>query len=482
MTQPNLLLITTDQQRFDGMGLNGNPILRTPNLDSWAKRGVNFVRAYSPCASCIATRRSILTGQDPVTHGMVGYEDGVEFFPENTLPGLLGGAGYQTQLIGKFHMSPQLKTYGFDNLVLSETCSVRPGHPHFGVNFYGDWLKARGCEFPPNCMGIGSNSWIARPWTLDENLHQTSWCVHEAVDFLTRRRDPTRPWFLHLSFWAPHPPLIPPRVYWDRYIRKAPMSARIGEWVPKFESDHAPGLRPDTSTGPFRAEDVHEMMAGYYGLINHIDDRLSYLFAHTLGFYGQVTRRPTFVIFTSDHGEMLGDHQTFRKILPYEGSSHVPFFAFGVNGAEVARADSSELICHQDILPTLCELGGAEIPDAVDGVSLAPILRGEEMTTREDLFSEHSGTFANHFLVSGRHKYCWFAHTNEEQLFDLAADPHELRDLSGDAALLAPMRKKMATRLAGRTDYTYDVTKLKPLANCPPSGFWDIPLGDARVG
>jgi hypothetical protein len=90
MGRPNILLITTDQQRFDGLGINGNAVLRTPNLDHLAARGVNFTRAYTTCPSCIAARRSILTGQFPVTHGLVGYEDGLEWDPPFTLPGLLG--------------------------------------------------------------------------------------------------------------------------------------------------------------------------------------------------------------------------------------------------------------------------------------------------------------------------------------------------------------------------------------------------------
>jgi arylsulfatase A-like enzyme len=471
MDRPNLLLITTDQQRFDALGINGNRVLRTANLDHWAAGGVNFVRAYTTCPSCIAVRRGILTGQHPVTHGMVGYRDGVEFTPDYTLPALLGAAGYQTQLIGKLHMFPQRKRFGFDDLILSETPHVRPDSPFFSQNDYAEWLVRHGHRFPPDVQGIDSNSWLARPSQLPEDLHHSSFLVSEAIDFLTRRRDPTCPWFLHLSFSAPHPPLTPPQIYWDRYVRSPPLRPHVGEWVPPFEDDWVRGLSPWASAGPFRAEDIHETIAGYYGLIHHIDDRLGYLFTRCFRYGG--AQRPTWVIFCSDHGEMLGDHHLFRKTLPHEGSAHVPFFIFGLHGAQVAAATCDALVCHEDILPTLCELAGVAVPEAVEGRSLVPILRGQAAGVREHLFGEHSGPFANHFLVRGRHKYCWYARTGEEQLFDLEADPYELHDLSADAALLEPMRRQMAAHLAGREDYTYDPAKLKPLANRPPSGFWD---------
>ena len=119
MTKPNILLITTDQQRWDTLGVNGNKLIQTGHLYYLAATGTNFTRAYSTTPSCVAARRSLLTGQHGVTHGMVGYEDGVEFKPEFTVAGLLGQAGYQTQLIGKLHQYPQRKRYGFDNIILS---------------------------------------------------------------------------------------------------------------------------------------------------------------------------------------------------------------------------------------------------------------------------------------------------------------------------------------------------------------------------
>ena len=470
MNHPNLLLITTDQQRFDAMGFNNNPVLRTPMMDNLAATGVNFERAYTTCPSCIAARRTILTGQAPSTHGMTGYQDGVEFFPKFTLPGLLSGAGYQTQLVGKLHQFPQRKRYGFDNMIMSSSPTNRPDSAWMAHNDYIDWLKDHCFEDAASELGINGNSRIARPWHLAEQYHHTNWLTSEAIEFMTRRRDPSSPFFLHLSYWAPHPPLIPPQAYYDRYMKHDNLLPRIGSWATGFKSVPS-GIAGDSATGPFRADEIHDAIAGYYGLVNHIDDQLQRLLEAYFVYGGPRSKDPLWIIFTSDHGEMLGDHHLFRKSLAYESSSHIPFFISGRN-VPIKPTSSRALVCLEDVLPTLLDLAGVPIPDDVDGKSLKPVLTGEVPTVREHIHGEHSGGFANHFIVYERYKYIWFAKTNEEQIFDLQDDPHELQDLSADLQLLRPMRQRLAERLKGRTDYNYDAAGLRPLNNRAPSVFW----------
>jgi arylsulfatase len=469
MSKPNLLLITTDQQRFDAMGINGNPHLQTPVLDHLAATGVNFQRAYVTCPSCIAARRTILTGQAPATHGMVGYQDGVEFFPKFTLPGLLRDAGYQTQLIGKLHQHPQRKRYGFDHMVMSTAPSDRPDSAWMKDNDYIDWLKQVGVRTSTGEHGLGGNGRLARPWHMEEQYHQTNYLTREAIEFMTRRRDPSQPFFLHLSYWAPHPPLIPPQVYYDRYVNNRDLRPKIGSWAP--QGDHVPhGIAHDSATGPFRPDVIQNAMAGYYGLINHIDDQIQRLIEAYFVYGGPRSKDPLWIVFTSDHGEMLGDHHLFRKSLGYEGSAHIPFFISGRN-VDVPKSTSQALVCLEDILPTFLDFAGAPIPDGVDGKSLKPLLSGERQTVRDEIHGEHSG-IDNHFLIHGRHKYMWFAKTNEEQLFDLQTDPHELNDISENKEILSAMRQRLAARLKGRKDYTYDLSKLKPLCNATPKAFW----------
>ncbi len=152
--RPNIILITTDQQRYDAMSYNGNPHLMTPNLDAWAHQGTNFECAYTSSPTCIAARRTIMTGQCPARHGIIGYYEHKEYFPEHTLPGELSKAGYQTQLVGKLHSYPQRKRYGFDNMVLSECPEDRPASKGWYHNDYVDWLKAQGVRADPVAHGL----------------------------------------------------------------------------------------------------------------------------------------------------------------------------------------------------------------------------------------------------------------------------------------------------------------------------------------
>jgi arylsulfatase len=470
MIRPNLLLITTDQQRHDALGINGNAILRTPVLDHLADKGANFSRAYVTCPSCIAARRTMLTGQAPATHGLVGYQDGVEFFPPFTLPGLLGDAGYQTELIGKLHQFPQRKRYGFDHMVMSNTPAYRPDSIWMKDNDYIDWLQSCGVKWNGGEHGINGNSRVARPWPMEEQYHHSSWLTGEAIDFMTRKRDTSSPFFLHLSYWAPHPPLIPPQAYYDRYIGRNDLSATIGSWVPKFDGVRR-GIAVDSAAGPFSEEDIHDAMAGYYGLINHVDDQIQRLLEAYYSYGGSRGKDPLWIIFTADHGEMLGDHHLFRKSLGYEGAAHIPFFVTGRN-VPLTPMRSDALVSLEDLLPTFLDLAQVAIPAGVDGKSLKPILTGEAKSVRDHIHGEHSGGSANHFIVQGRYKYIWYAKTNEEQVFDLERDPRETVDLSSNADVLAPLRQRLAERLKQRKDYTYDLAKLKPLANQAPSGFW----------
>ncbi len=207
--RPHILLITTDQQRADALGINGNRFVETPNLDHMASRGVNFTRGYSTCPVCIPARRTLLSGMSPDEHGLRGYRDGQEFDPPSTLPGLLSAAGYQTQLIGKMHLHPQGKRYGFDNIILSETSNWRPRCETQKRNDYVPWLRQRGMDCHPHDHGISGNGRLVRPWSHADHLHHNKWLAEEAARFLTERRDPSAPVFLHLSFFHPHPPFVP---------------------------------------------------------------------------------------------------------------------------------------------------------------------------------------------------------------------------------------------------------------------------------
>ena len=475
--RPNVILITTDQQRFDCMGLN-DPAgdLRTPICDQLAAGGVNFSRAYVTCPVCIPARRTLLTGLHPDTHGLRTYRDGLEWDPPFTLPGLLARNGWHTALIGKLHLFPQRKRYGFEYMLRTESPNDRWDSPMQQVNDWADWLRQQGID-QLNNLGINGNGRFARPWDLPERYHHTSWLADRAVDFLVKYRDPSQPFFMHLSFWAPHPPLIPPQAYWDRYHRRHRRRPVMSQWTPPF--DTAPrGIADDSAIGPFDEAEMHDAIAGYYGLINHIDDRIRYVLTRMFEYGSPRAKEPTLIIFTSDHGEMLGDHHLWRKSLPYEGSAHVPFFIAWRNMPGLVRGGSDQLVGLEDVAATVLDACGLPLPESLrsglDSTSLMPILRGEARhETRARLFGECQGVGSHHYIVEGPLKYIWYSRTNEEQLFDLATDPQELHDLSGEVARLQPFRQHLAAHLAGREDCHYDPAALRPCGNAPPRVFWE---------
>ena len=426
-TRPNFILIMSDQHRGDCLSVDGHPCLLTPNLDALAGAGARFRRAYSTCPSCIPARRALLTGQFPATNGMPGYVGGVPITAP-TLPGELKGAGYQTYLVGRtMHQSPPSARYGYDHVQLASGYEPDAYHQHLRAETNQvDGFASHGLNF---------NGWTARPWHLEETQHPTHYIVNEALKFL-ENRDQTCPFFLTVSFYAPHPPLCPPAFYMDRYLRQEMPPPSIGAWAsPPAHQDL--GLPVESRRVRLEGEALRSCQAGYFGLINHLDNQIFRLFASRGGI--RYDRRNTVVMYTSDHGEMLGDHHMFRKCEPYEGSARIPFI---ISGGQTLGLKSGQVIdgpvCLEDLMPTVLDLAGADIPDGVDGRSLAPLLRGEAVEQRPFLHGEHAPCYgpdqAHHYLVDETTKYIWRPLNGEEQLFDLAEDPHECRNLAEDPA------------------------------------------------
>lgn len=451
--QPNLLLIVTEQHRGDCLGIEGHPVLMTPNMDHLGHSGVRFACGYSTCPTCIAARRCLLSGLFPATHGLVGYHEGLEWPIERTLPALLTAAGYQTCWVGRsMHQHPPDKHFGFEHVVSLE---------HRCPSDYLRCLQARRPDDWEGVYGTGvmHNDWTARPWHLDEDLHPTNWTVHEALRFL-RDRDTSRPFFLVVSFMAAHPPLIPPAFYLERYLRTGVPDPVIGDWaVPP--PDGGLGLDVSSPSVALRGEALLCARAGYYGLLNHVDDQLRRILNPVTGI-DRTTRNNTAIALVSDHGEMLGDHYLWRKTVPYEPSARVPFLLraperFGLRPGTVVDRP----VCLEDILPTFLDLAGAPIPDGLDGRSLLPLARGEQPDWRTRLHLEHSPV--HHTLTDGREKYVWFTADGREQLFRLTDDPTERHDLATDPAeadCLSRWRALMIAELAGRPEGFTDGERL----------------------
>lgn len=462
--KPNILLIITEQHRGDCLGIDGHPVLQTPNLDHLAAQGARFGHAFTSCASCIAARRSLLSGQFPATHRMVGYRDGVEWEAPPTLPQALSVAGYHTCWVGRsMHQHPPRKRYGFNHMVTHDD--------------YREWLAKVEPEGSGGYFGTGvmHNDWTARPWHMEESFHDTNWTVNQALEFL-HKRDPSCPFFLVVSFIAAHPPLIPPAFYMERYLRMEMPEPPIGDWAVPPENDGL-GQAVDAPKVKLAGEALRSCQAGYYGLINHVDDQLRRLFCGRTA-----PLRNTIIVFLSDHGEMLGDHYLFRKTVPYQGSSRIPFL---INLPQSCGGKSGlvcdQVVCLEDIMPTLLEAAEIPIPETVEGRSILPLLRGEQVEWQRVLHLEHAPI--HHSLTDGKRKFVWLVAQGPrsvlgfqaeepayEQFFDLSQDPQECRNLIDHpeyAEEVEHWRQLLITELEDRPEGFSDGKRLIPVADYP---------------
>ena len=456
--RPNILLVMPDQMRGDCLSLDGHPVLKTPNIDSIGQGGVHFARAYTTCTSCIAARRSLLTGQHPATSGVVGYREGVPI-RTRTVTQALRDSGYATAIAGRYmHQSPHEEPYGFEKRVLGST--------YVKDDDYAKYLNQKAPELGGiSGIGLSCNGREAKVWPVDEELHPTNWAVRQARRLLAET-DPAREVFLVASFYAPHPPLFPPARYMERYLAMDLPPAAIGDWeTPPPKGSYETNV--DAHRTVLDGEELRRAQAGYFGLIHHIDDQIADLLEEFKR-KSEEAGRPWVIVFTSDHCELLGDHYLFRKCQPYEGSSRIPLLIQGSPGLGFAPgAKCSGAVCLEDIMPTLLELAGAPVPDHIDGRSLVPILRGEAESVRDLLHGEHAPCYdaeqGYHMLIDGRMKYIWRPASGAEQLFDIGDDPQELHDLGARpdrAQDMSLWRERMIERLKGRPEGFTDGERL----------------------
>jgi len=458
---PNVILICADQWRGDCFSGSGHPVVHTPYLDDLCLNGCRFDSAYSATPTCIAARAALFTGLRQETHGRVGYQDGVPWNYHTYLAGEFTRHGYQTQAIGKMHVYPERSQCGFQNVILHDGfLHYARKHSRGALELNDDyipWLRQMSGNQAADYFdhGVNCNSFVARPWDKAEELHPTNFVVTQGIDFL-RRRDPRKPFFLFLSFHRPHPPLDPPRWAYEQYLDMEMPDPPVGDWAGHFEQWYQ-DTRSDLLAGVPRADVVQRMRAGYYGSITHIDHQIN-RFLETMVDYG--VGENTIVCFTSDHGEMLGDHHLFRKSLPYEGSARIPLFFRGKGVPKNSRsAVPAEL---RDVMPSLLSLAGLPIPDGVEGDDLTAAMRGGTEGYKPWIHGEHVYQGQSvHWLTDGREKYIWFSGSGLEQLFDLGNDPRELHDLAPEAPpALAQWRQRMMAELTGREEGFTDGTSL----------------------
>jgi arylsulfatase A-like enzyme len=460
LEKPNVVLICADQWRGDCLSAAGHPFVHTPYLDDLSVAGCRFVSAYSAAPSCIPARAALFTGRTQRTHGRVGYQDGVPWNYQRYLAEEFTNNGYQTQAIGKMHVFPERSQCGFQNVILHD------GHLHFArknskgcleiIDDYTPWLREKTGN--PNAdyfeHGLSCNSFVARPWDKAEELHPTNFVVTQGIDFL-RRRDPRKPFFLYLSFHRPHPPLDPPAWALEQYLDMEIPEPPVGGWASLFAEHYS--CRSDLSAGKLRPDVFRRARAAYYASITHIDHQIN-RFIEYIGDYGLAEN--TIFCFVSDHGELLGDHNLFRKTLPYEGSAKIPmiFKGPGIPAGAISSVPS-EL---RDVMPTLLFAAGLPIPDIVEGENLLSAMNGNNEGYKKYIHGEHPTLGQSYqWLTDGKTKYIWMSKTGIEQLFDLENDAQELRDISkSEPELLKHWRQILIKELKGREEGFSDGTKL----------------------
>jgi arylsulfatase len=417
---------------------------------------------------------ALLTGLSQRTHRRVGYQDGVPFDVETTLPGEFRRHGYQTQAIGKLHYTPTRARLGFDDVLLHD------GYLHYGrrrqlaVETYDDylpWLRSQAgqsavADYFDN--GLNCNSYVARPWDKAESLHPTTWVVSQALSWLYRR-DPTVPFFMYLSFHRPHPPFDPPAWAFEQYLDAPQYEPPVGDWSDLY-SAHREDHSHQAFSAKMRPDILHRARAGYYGHMAHIDLQLN-RFVETLHEFG--LKDNTYICFVSDHGEMLGDHHLFRKGFPYEGSARIPFLLAGPGTGRGVRRD--EVVELRDVMPTLLDCAGLPVPESVEGHSLLPLARGEDVTGwRPYLHGEHALLGQSlQWITDERYKYVWLSGSGQEQLFDLVTDPCETRDLAAERTdITVRLRQVLVDELRDRPENYVDGRQLvagrQPLTVLPP--------------
>ena len=427
-TRPNILWYCTDQQRFDTIAALGNPHVQTPTLDKLIEDGVAFTHAHCQSPICTPSRSSFMTGLYPSR--LHNTRNGNDTFPDGVplISKLMADSGYRCGLVGKFHLqSSGLRTEprlddGFSYWQFSHAPrdDWEEGHD------YADWVKSKGGDL---------NALRATEEYIPTELHQTTWATECALEFMNMPSD--KPWMFNINVYDPHPPFLAPKSYNDRFKAED----MPGPYFKPSDLEHQKKLSEvDFQGKPSTPEEhnAYQAQATYYAMIAQIDDQ----FARILDYLEETGQREnTVIIFTSDHGETLGDHGLIQKGCRfYEGLVRVPLI-FSWPGKFKEGLQSSALVELLDMSRTILELSSVEVPEYFQGQSLLPILEGEASPDhlRDSVRCEYFDALAGRFCQGNgsfgtmyrteRYKLSVYHDQGLGELYDLEEDPWEFNDL-----------------------------------------------------
>jgi len=460
--RPNIVIIQADQMAAQALGAYGDSAARTPHMDALAADGAVFDRAYCTTPLCAPSRASMMTGRMPSDLGC--YDNGDDFAASTpTFAHHLRAAGYHTALVGRMHFIGPDQHHGFEQRL---TTDVYPAD----LDMVPDWRRDPADRLQwyhdaDTVYTAGVSQATVQQDFDDEVGFRTLRHLNDRVR-ANRAAGEDIPFLMVTSFIHPHDPYEPPREHWDRFT---------GVEIPGPKHPEVPDASQDPHTHRLRAmsgfdqrettaEEVARARRSYYAAVSYIDDHVGRIRERleTLGLL-----ESTVIVVTSDHGDMLGEKGLWYKMSPYEESARVPLILHGPEHL-VDRGRYANPVSLLDLMPTLLELAGApeEVPAPVpagtaDGVQRAAASRGLsllESARREasgaagpedrDILMEYlaEGTLRPQVtLVRGQYKYV-ICPGDPDQLFDLVADPHELRNVAADAEhadLVGRLRKEL---------------------------------------
>ena len=453
MRRPNILILYTDQQRWDALGANGNVEIRTPHLDRLASEGVNFDHCFVQNPVSMPSRVSFLTGRYPSSLGLSHM--GVPVPPDTvTLPRLLRGYGYTSGQIGKLHFLPHANRdhrephpdYGFDHL---EICDD-PGCYH---DAYRAWVAARapdqldlvslgpapGAIDWKRVMGVEDGivhpeeRFPKRPLAsrCRSDLTNTAFVAEQTMEFVAAHNG--GPFLCVSGFYSPHSPWVAPQEFIDRYDPEALT-------VPTFP----PELEAQRRDGHFSDEELRGARQGYYAMVSEVDHHVGRILDHldSLGIADN-----TIVVFTSDHGEWLGEHLQYGKGHPgHDQVTRVPLLMRWPSGAR-GGLRVSRVVEALDVLPSLLEAAAIQRPYDLQGTSLLPDLRGERASGPGCAITEMTEGERNWKTLRLDGLRYVVESSGEEALFDLERDPEAYVDVAADTAYAGRLHEARRTLL-----------------------------------
>nr|WP_325052855.1 sulfatase-like hydrolase/transferase [Kribbella turkmenica] len=484
-SRPNILLIMTDQHRYDVLSAYGNSHVRTPHLQLLADQGTTFETCYTTSPVCAPARASVLTGKYPHAHRL--WCNGVTLPDQPLVSRRLADDGYRCGLIGKRHLSRCFRGIeeaeiddGFDSF-RKWAHDPRHGSPD---NAYHRWLETNHPrvweKVREQVDHPGADHPDSGPRDIDcteTPAHYSTWVAEEAKEFL-RTQDAGQPFFLWANFYDPHHPFAAPREYLDRYPPgSVPPPVGGPEELAGKPSVQAEMSRRgyqlhDTGFGADRAAEINHFRRAYYAMVTMVDDKVGEILA---ALDGAGLAENTLVIFTSDHGEMLGDHGLLLKgPMAYEGAVRVPLIMRWPGTLPAGRRSSAVAGLH-DVGVTIGAAAGTEPLPAAHGQDLLAVIRGDEsgrdwgyVEYRDSNRSDEPAVCTT-MLRSGDLKLVqWHGHpastsTRDGELYDLSADPDELVNLWHSADHLA----SKADMLAMLADVRVQLEDRSPVREAP---------------